>query len=150
MGPPNLVGGKHEFLLMVNVDLVPTDVGSKKKKRIAVTNLIPLPLCIIPAEIVEIHRRIVQETRPETLLHAIWITTTSVYGPGEEEASRVGLLVVNPLIAQSMSNPFFSLDLYSHSYGLHRRITPDLDFLFQSINDELRLDVTHHYRMQTS
>ncbi|KAJ7024911.1 hypothetical protein C8F04DRAFT_1301361 [Mycena alexandri] len=131
MGPPNLVGGKHEFLLMVNVDLVPSAFGSKKSKRIAVKNLIPVPLCIVPAEIADIQRRVVEETRPETLLHAIWITTTSVYGPGEEEASRVGLLVVNPLIAKSMSNPFFSLDLYSHSYGLNRRITPDLDFLFE-------------------
>ncbi|KAJ7828461.1 hypothetical protein B0H14DRAFT_2812030 [Mycena olivaceomarginata] len=132
MGLPKLPSENHEFLLM----------------RIAVTNILPVPVCLVPQEIVDIHRAVVAGTRAEVYLHSIWITTTSVYRPGEEERSRVGVLAVQPFVLQNVGNPMFTLDLYSHSYGLYRRVNLDLDFLFASINDELRLDTENHYLLQ--
>ncbi|KAJ7660171.1 hypothetical protein DFH06DRAFT_1193927 [Mycena polygramma] len=148
MGPPNLPSGKHDFLLMVVVDMVPIPNSQPPRKRIAVTNILPVPLCIVPREMVDIHRAVVAGTLPHVYLHAIWITTSGVYRRGEEEPGRVGVIAVVPFIMKSIGNPTFSLDLYSHSYGCFRRVTPDLDFLFASINDELRMDTANHYRLQ--
>ncbi|KAJ6451827.1 hypothetical protein C8R47DRAFT_1169704 [Mycena vitilis] len=148
MGPPNLPSGKHDFLLMVVVDMVPIPNSQPPRKRIAVTNILPVPLCIVPPDMVDIHRAVVAGTLPHVYLHAIWITTSGVYKPGEEEPGRVGVIAVAPFIMKSIGNPMFSLDLYSHSYGCFRRVTPDLDFIFASINDELKMDTANHYRLQ--
>ncbi|KAJ7169363.1 hypothetical protein C8R43DRAFT_982900 [Mycena crocata] len=147
LGPPILPGGRHDFLLMVIIDLVPLTPDSPRK-RIAVRNILPVPVSIIPEEILEIHRGVLRATLPDTPLHCLWITTTGVYPRGEDEESRVGPIPVMPFILSNVGNPAFSLDVYSHSWGAYRRITPDLDFLFESINDELRLDVQNHYSMQ--
>ncbi|KAJ7238358.1 hypothetical protein C8J57DRAFT_1295622 [Mycena rebaudengoi] len=151
MGPPRLPSEKHEFVLMVVVEMVPIispSASQTTRTRIAVKNILPVPICIIPPEIAEIHRGVVRATRPEVYLHCIWITTTSVYRLGEEDASRVGVLAVRPFILGNCYRPAFSLDVYSHSFGVHRRVTPDLDFLFESINEELRLDAENHYLLQ--
>ncbi|KAJ6555984.1 hypothetical protein B0H19DRAFT_1071122 [Mycena capillaripes] len=138
MGPPNLPGGKHEFLLMVVIDMVPTDSSSsdsrEPRQRITVKNILPVPLCIVPPEMLDIHRAVVAGTKPDVHLHCIWITTTGVYRPGEEETSRVGVIAVMPFILGNIGKPMFSLDLYSHSYGVYRRVTPDLDFLFACVS----------------
>ncbi|KAJ7131211.1 hypothetical protein C8R44DRAFT_774499 [Mycena epipterygia] len=151
MGPPDLPSGNHDFLLMVVIDLVPISSPSKSqeaRKRITVKHILPVPVCVVPLDIVDIHRRVVQGTRPNTYLHCIWITTSGVYARGEEEASRVSVIAVAPFIFNNIQHPMFSIDLYSHSYDVYRRVTPDLDFLFESINDELRLDVKNHYSLQ--
>ncbi|KAJ7612612.1 hypothetical protein FB45DRAFT_1036835 [Roridomyces roridus] len=152
LGPPRLPSEKHEFMLMVVVDLVPLSPplndAFNKTKRIAVGNNLPVPLCIIPPEMVEIHRGVVQATRPEVRLHCIWITTSDVYAPGTEDNSRNGALAVTPFMLNNYLLPGFSLDLYSYGYGVHRRVTQDLDFLFESINDELRLDTENHYLLR--
>ncbi|KAJ7889840.1 hypothetical protein B0H14DRAFT_2691054 [Mycena olivaceomarginata] len=125
MGLPKLPSENHEFLLM----------------RMAVTNILPVPVCLVPQEIVDIHRAVVAGTRAEVYLHSIWITTT--------RRSRVGVLAVQPFVLQNVGNPMFTLDLYSHSYGLYRRVNLDLDFSSRtSINDELRLDTENHYLLQ--
>ncbi|KAJ7282521.1 hypothetical protein C8J57DRAFT_1295609, partial [Mycena rebaudengoi] len=130
---------KHEFVLMVVVEMVPIispSASQTTRTRIAIA---------------EIHRGVVRATRPEVHLHCIWITTTSVYRLGEEDASRVGVLAVRPFTLGNCCRLAFSLDVYSHSFGVHRRVTPDLDFLFdsymhfRSINEELRLDAENHY-----
>ncbi|KAJ7889858.1 hypothetical protein B0H14DRAFT_3429339 [Mycena olivaceomarginata] len=151
IGPPKLRDGDHEFLLMVVIELVsisppPPDPG-KPQKRIAVTNILPVPLCIVPPEIVDLHRAVVAGKGAGEYLHSIWITKSGVYRL-EEDTSRIGVLAIQPLLLQSMGNPIFTLDLYSHSYGLYRRVNFDLDFLFTSINDELRLDTANHYSLQ--
>jgi hypothetical protein len=137
MGPPKLPSGNHEFLLMVVIDLIPISPppsdSQKPLNRITVKNILPVPLCIVPREIVDIHRSVVAGTRPEVHLHCIWITTTGIYRRGEEETSRVGVIAVRPFILENIGNPMFSVDLYSHSYGVYRRITPDLDFLFEYV-----------------
>ncbi|KAJ7726435.1 hypothetical protein DFH07DRAFT_237026 [Mycena maculata] len=151
LGPPKHPSEKHEFILMVVIDMVPLSPSSSSqnnRNRIAVKHIIPVPICILPAPVVEIHRGVVRGTKPRERLHCIWITTSGVYRPGEEDAFRVSVLAVQPFILNNIHHPAFSLDLYSHSFGVHRRVTPDLDFLFESINDELRLDVNNHYRLQ--
>jgi hypothetical protein len=143
MGPPKLPSGNHEFLLMVVIDLIPISPppsdSQKPLNRITVKNILPVPLCIVPQEIVDIHRSVVAGTRPEVHLHCIWITTTGIYRRGEEETSRVGVIAVRPFILENIGNPMFSIDLYSHSYGVYRRITPDLDFLFEYVAGLLSL-----------
>ncbi|KAJ7481019.1 hypothetical protein B0H11DRAFT_2023898 [Mycena galericulata] len=150
LGPPKLPSENHEFVLMVVVDMVPLSSPSEsgKTKRITVKNILPVPICVMPPEMAEIQRGVVRGTRPEVRLHCIWITTSGVYRPGEEDASRVSVIAVQPFILNNYQRPAFSLDLYSHAFGVHRRVTPDLDFLFESINDELRLDVDNHYLLQ--
>jgi hypothetical protein len=137
MGPPKLRDGDHEFLLMVVIELVsisppPPDPG-KPQKRIAVTNILPVPLCIVPPEIVDLHRAVVAGKGAGEYLHSIWITKSGVYRL-EEDTSRIGVLAIQPLLLQSMGNPMFTLDLYSHSYGLYRRVNFDLDFLFMYVS----------------
>ncbi|KAJ7715180.1 hypothetical protein B0H16DRAFT_1616786 [Mycena metata] len=151
MGPPQLPNGNHDLLLMVVLDLVPISAPSdsgKYRRHISVKNLLPVPICIIPQEVVDMHRAVVALASPHNPVHAIWITTSGVYDPAEENRSRLGVLPVKPFILENIWKPEFTLDLYSHSYRLFRRITPDLDFLFTSINDELRLDTHNHYLLR--
>jgi hypothetical protein len=146
MGLPKLPSENHEFLLMVVIDLAsispPPSDSWKPQKRIAVTNILPVPVCLVPQEIVDIHRAVVAGTRAEVYLHSIWITTTGVYRPGEEERSRVGVLAVQPFVLQNVGNPMFTLDLYSHSYGLYRRVNLDLDFLFAYVSPSRRCQLS--------
>ncbi|KAJ7351468.1 hypothetical protein DFH08DRAFT_806190 [Mycena albidolilacea] len=134
LGLPKLPSENHEFLLMVVIDLVsispPPSDSWKPQKCIAVTNILPVPICLVLQEIVDIHHAVVAGMRAEVCLHSIWITTTSVYQPGKEERLHVSVLTIRLFVLQNVGNLMFTLYLYSRSYGLYQHINFDLDFLF--------------------
>ncbi|KAJ7727442.1 hypothetical protein DFH07DRAFT_970200 [Mycena maculata] len=99
MGHPKLPSEKHEFGLMVIIDLVPLSPSSSSQNK-----------C---------HR-----------IAGKHILLPGMYCPGEEDVFRVSALAAPPFVLHNIHRPAFSLDLYSHSFGVHRRVTPDLDFLF--------------------
>ncbi|KAJ7865633.1 hypothetical protein B0H14DRAFT_406455 [Mycena olivaceomarginata] len=60
MGPPKLPNGNHDLLLMVVLDLVPISDSGKHRRHICVKNLLPVPICIVPQEVVDMHRAVVE------------------------------------------------------------------------------------------
>ncbi|KAJ7613829.1 hypothetical protein DFH06DRAFT_1241853 [Mycena polygramma] len=155
LGPPKPLDAQHDAILMVVVDLLPmlaSGTTSTGKMHVIVKNIVPIPLCIAPDEVVYVHRANRANLQSEGVrepAHSIWIVTTGVYPEGEDCRFRLVTMHVSELITSFAHLPTFSFDLYSHSHGVVRRVNLDLDFLFESINDELRLDVANYYQLQT-
>ncbi|KAJ7453260.1 hypothetical protein B0H11DRAFT_277775 [Mycena galericulata] len=152
LGPAKPPQEEHDLILMVVIDMVPMLAPGPKpngKMHIVIKNIVPVPTCIVPEEVAYIQRanlkNLMAELNPS---HSVWITTTGIYPEGEDCRFRLNCIVAAEIIASSAHLPGFSLDLYSRSHGLYRRINMDLDFLFESMNDELRLDVDNYYQMQ--
>ncbi|KAJ6628094.1 hypothetical protein B0H10DRAFT_1940651 [Mycena sp. CBHHK59/15] len=132
LGLPELPTGKHDFFLIVIVDMVPLspteNPPQQHRKCTIVKNIIPVPACIVPEEVLDTQCAVLAAYSNKSPVHSLWIATTGVYPEGEESSVESSVL------------PWFQLRQFFHSYGVQRRVTPDLDFLFESMNDELRLE----------
>ncbi|KAJ7458787.1 hypothetical protein B0H11DRAFT_2242830 [Mycena galericulata] len=150
IGPAKFPPEAHDVLLMVVVDTVPMlPPGPEGKLHIFVKNIVAVPRCIVPEEVEDTQRSMLNSVSNRNRVHTMWIATSGIYPEGEESRFRMTLLVAPDVSTSSAHLPNFSLDLLSHSFGVIRRVNLDLDFLFESINDELRLDVDNHYQLQT-
>ncbi|KAJ7465348.1 hypothetical protein B0H11DRAFT_2049595 [Mycena galericulata] len=135
-------------LLLVIVDMVPLPDPASERKRIRIKQLLAAPLAVLPEEIEETHAEIIGRTQlmyPATPLVGVCILTSGVYGQDEETRYRVVALPLPPFLRRDDAK----LPLRSHSFGVERTITMDLDFLHASLEDELRTDMDNHYKLQT-
>ncbi|KAJ7748211.1 hypothetical protein DFH07DRAFT_830441 [Mycena maculata] len=149
MRKPRLRHETHDMILMVVVDMVLVEPSKPNgTKRTIVKNLVAVPICLVPQEVIYTLTHAVHKLSTNKPLHALWIVTTGIYPEGEECKFRLNVLPADEIITSSAHLPHFSLDLHSQSYGVFRRVTCDLDFLFWSINDELRLDIDNYYQFQ--
>ncbi|KAJ6484919.1 hypothetical protein C8R45DRAFT_999635 [Mycena sanguinolenta] len=149
MGPAKLAHQPRDRILMAVIDMVPVSAAKPAgRKRMTVTNILTVPTSVTPPGVQSLLHSALQ-TAGEHAVHGVWIVTAGSHPkPGEETRFRVSLLVPDNLISSYMHLPQFSLDFFSHSYGVHRRVNLDMDFLFESINDELRLDKENFYQLQ--
>ncbi|KAJ7764362.1 hypothetical protein B0H16DRAFT_1718288 [Mycena metata] len=148
-GPPKLPHEDHEFILMVVVDMVAVSAAKPTgQKRTTVKNIVAIPACIVPDEVLDTQRTLLKSMRDPRPVHSMWISTTGIYPKGEECRFRLNTVIADEIFMSASKLPNFSVDLYSHSYGLFRRVNVDRDFIFQSINDELRLDTNNHYQLE--
>ncbi|KAJ6563097.1 hypothetical protein DFH09DRAFT_485530 [Mycena vulgaris] len=150
MGPPKFPADKHDFILMVVVDMIPiVPARPFGRKRTIVKNILAVPACIVPEEVLDVQqnalRRVSDIGHP---VYSVWIVTAGIYPEGQECRFRLKVLIAEDIIESSAHLPHFTLDLHSQSYGLFRRVNCDMDFLFESINNELRLDVENYYQLQ--
>ncbi|KAF7377005.1 MYND finger [Mycena sanguinolenta] len=155
MGPPKFADEPHDFVLMVVVDMVPVSAAKPEgRKRITVTNMLPVPTSVLPADVYAMLDLSLQNVAQHTVpyaVHALLIVTAEKFPEGEDRLDsrfRISMLFPSDFITSHMDLPEFSLDLFSHSHGVYRRVNLDMDFLFESINDELQLDEDDYYQMQ--
>ncbi|KAJ7250742.1 hypothetical protein C8J57DRAFT_1474851 [Mycena rebaudengoi] len=142
----------NNCLLMVSVEMVPITTASKERRRISIQRLLAIPVAILPDEVVETHANILERMKdmvPGDPIAGVWIVTNGVYQDGEETRFRMVGTPVPFEVLRGARKPGFSMQLRSHSFAMERRVTTDLDFLFSSIEDELRLDVDNYYKLQT-
>ncbi|KAJ7659480.1 hypothetical protein B0H17DRAFT_1212874 [Mycena rosella] len=149
MGPARLPEEDHDLILMVVVDMLPL-LGSAHpgRQHIVVKNILAVPTCIVPEEVAYVQRAALDDGPRGLRVHCVWIATTGIYPDGEESRFRLILLPAADIMVSSAHLPNFSLDLYSHSHGVFRRVSLDVDFIFESLNDELRLDIDNYYQLQ--
>ncbi|KAF8166273.1 hypothetical protein K438DRAFT_1857375 [Mycena galopus ATCC 62051] len=148
IGPAKLAHEARDFVLMVVVNMVPVSAAKPNgRKRITVTNILAVPTSVMPPDVQVILDAGLQNAGQHAV-HGAWIVTAGIYPEGEETRFRMSLLMPDNFISSNMHLPQFSLDFFSHSYGVYRRVNLDLDFLFESINDELRLDEENYYQLQ--
>ncbi|KAJ7093692.1 hypothetical protein C8R44DRAFT_860575 [Mycena epipterygia] len=99
-------------------------------------------------EVVDTQRASLRTLPKHSAMHCVWIATTGIYPEGKESRFRLAVLDAADIMVSSAHLPNFSLDLPSHSYNTFRRLNLNMDFLFESINDQLRLDVDNYYQLQ--
>ncbi|KAJ7112720.1 hypothetical protein C8R44DRAFT_741792 [Mycena epipterygia] len=132
-------------LLLVMVDTIPVATPDTDRQRLRIKHLLAPPLAVLPPEIVKSHTETMFGNRMlyrGTPLVGVCIATSSV--KDRERRYRVIALPVPP----EWLHPGFSIRLSSHSFGDERAVTMDLDSLYAGIEDELRLDVDNHYKLQ--
>ncbi|KAJ7187322.1 hypothetical protein C8R46DRAFT_1207274 [Mycena filopes] len=112
----------HSSVLLVMVDMVPV-MHNLTRRRIRIKHLLATPLAVLPPE-------------------AVQSNTDMFYRLGSEDV-RKALPV--PL---EFFRAVFGMVLESHSLGVKRRITTDLDLLYSNLEDELAHHVENHYNMQ--
>ncbi|KAJ7493021.1 hypothetical protein B0H11DRAFT_2006930 [Mycena galericulata] len=134
-------------LLVVIVDMVPLPDPASERKRMRIKQLLAAPLAVLSEELKESHAEIIGRTQlmyPATPLVGVCILTSGVYDQGEKTRYRFMALPISPSFCRDDAR----LPLRSHSFGVERTITMDLDFLHASLEDELRLDMDNHYKLQ--
>ncbi|KAJ7128323.1 hypothetical protein C8R44DRAFT_777800 [Mycena epipterygia] len=132
MGPPKFPDEDHPFLLMVIVDMIPLFSSQTGIQHVCVVDM----------------QRVTLRNFEHSPVHCVWIVTTGIYPEGEGCGFRLAVLGASDIMISSAHLPHFSMDLRSHSHGVLRRVNLDMDFIFESINDELRLDVDNYYQLQ--
>ncbi|KAJ6462174.1 hypothetical protein C8R45DRAFT_1178668, partial [Mycena sanguinolenta] len=149
IGPAKRAHEARPSILMVVVDMVPVSAAEPNGcNRTTVTNIVAVPTSILPPDVRDMLDLTPQNTNGQGPVHALWIVTSGIYPDGEATRCRVALLMPEDFISSNTHLPHFSLDCCSNSYGVFRRMNLDLDFLFESINDELRLDEEDYYGMR--
>lgn len=133
IGPPKLPDDDHNFLLMAVVHMVPLLSSRTGKKHIIVKNILAVPVCIVPQEVVDTQLAALRTWthRKHSAVHCVWIATTGVYPEGEESRFRLTVLDAAEIMISSAHLPNFSLDLPSHSHNTFRRLNLNMDFLFE-------------------
>jgi hypothetical protein len=131
LGFPRLPMVKHDFVLMVIVDAVSVSSTPASKMRTTIKNIVAVPLCIVLEEVIDSHTALLPTMTPDVPVHGLWVATTGIYPEGESCRFRMNLLPGPAYLVSEIGLAHFSLDLYSHSYGVRRRVTAELDFLFE-------------------
>ncbi|KAJ7128417.1 hypothetical protein C8R44DRAFT_92842 [Mycena epipterygia] len=147
IGPPKFPDEDHPFLLMVIVDMIPLFSSQIGTKHVCVKNILAVPVCIVPPEVVDM-QRVTRRNFEHSPVHCVWIVTIGIYPEGKGYRFRLAVLGALNIMVSSAHLPHFSMDLRSRSHGVLRRVNLDMDFIFESINDELRLDVDNYYQLQ--
>ncbi|KAJ7848263.1 hypothetical protein B0H14DRAFT_901740 [Mycena olivaceomarginata] len=102
----------YSTFLLVLVELVLLGPGPKARRRIAIRNIVNVPLAVI-----------------------------------DKQTRNSYLLTQRKRMRQTTGDPD-AIGIESHSFGVGRKVTPDLDALYWSLEDELANDVENYYGLQ--
>ncbi|KAJ7888949.1 hypothetical protein B0H14DRAFT_1183368 [Mycena olivaceomarginata] len=141
--------------LLVLVKLVPLGPGPKARRRIAIRNIINVPLAVIDKQTRNSYftqRERMRQTTGDPDANGMFFLVTPLVTEAEHQcdASQAMTLMdrVEPSLVLMMKQSARSIGIESHSFGVGRKVTPDLDALYWSLEDELANDVENYYGLQ--
>ncbi|KAJ6478878.1 hypothetical protein C8R45DRAFT_356945 [Mycena sanguinolenta] len=145
----------YSTFLLVLVELVPLEPGAKARRRIAIRTLANVPLAVMDKQRRKSYSMQLERMRQSTgdpNAAGIFFLVTPIIAEAEHQcdASLAMTLMdrVEPLVVLVMKQSIRSMGIESHSFAVGRKLTPDLDALYWSLEDELANDVENYYELQ--
>ncbi|KAF7357109.1 RNA polymerase II-associated protein 3 [Mycena sanguinolenta] len=141
-------------VLLLFVELVPMDDGPRPRRRIHIRNIITAPLAVFYDKLREsyyVQREQMRKTCGTPNASGVAILVTPFLERGHEKNKSRTAIFMNRLIPDFgllVKNSFFPVGVQSHSFGVGRKLTDDLDELYWSLEDELANDVDNYYGLQ--
>ncbi|KAF7346636.1 RNA polymerase II-associated protein 3 [Mycena sanguinolenta] len=145
----------YPTFLLVLVGLVPLELGPKARRRISIRNIIHVPLAVTDKQTRDSYfrqREQMRKTSGDPNAAGIFFMVTPLITEAEHQSDPSQALTlmdrVEPLLVLMMNQSTRSMGIESHAFGVGRKLTPDLDELYWSLEDELANDVENYYGLQ--
>lgn len=127
----------RKFILLIIVEMipVPSPAPGAPSTRLAIRNLLSVPIHIIPDkprdEYIELVNQLYAKS-PEDSIYGYWITANGIYAEGDDWRYRMWVSPIEPQLMQILRHdPKYSFPMRSLSFGTEKRLTLDLDLLFR-------------------